>query len=280
MRVKYTCPRCTYETDRKSNMWNHLYARNKPCPTTKSSIVLTEQIKKHIMENRIYRQENTSETTTDPVTKLTLYFQSKNIKSVNVDKYLKEMFAKRSHRLATNKMIDFSMNFDDMMEIVDDVTTMCAEKICIVYDEQLHKLKFFTCGEWKSRLFDVGVKYLMRKIQEYYFDHYERYLLQKITDASSAFDKTVIAEHLEAYYGFIAGFDVPPLVAAKSDGQILFDSDRDSSYSIQDTWYPKYKKAKETTKKNVIVHDIIKRNIRNNVFELDKKLSECRENLI
>ena len=28
------------------------------------------------------------------------------------------------------------------------------------------------------------------------------------------------------------------------------------------------------------VKDVIKRNIRNNVFELDKKLSECRENLI
>lgn len=206
----------------------------------------------------------------DPVTKLTLYYQSKNIKQISIDTYLKEMFAKRSQRLATNKMIDFSLSLDDMMEIVDDVTTMCVEKICIVYDEQLHKLKFFTCGEWKSRLFDGGVKYLMRKIQEYFFDHYECYLLRKITNASSAFEKVVVSEHLEAYYGFIAGFELPPLVAAKSDDQILFDSDRDSSYNIQDTWYPKYKKAKETTKKNVTVHDIIKRNIRNNIMRREK----------
>jgi len=223
------------------------------------------------MENRIYRQENTSEIAMDPVSKLTLYYQSKNIKFISIDSYFKEMFAKRSHRLATNKMIDFSLSVDDMMEIVDDVTTMCVEKICIVYDEQLHKLKFFTQGEWKSRLFDGGVKYLMQKIQEYFFDHYERYLLRKIMNASSAFSKVVVSEHLEVYYEFIAGFDIPPLVAAKSDDQILLlDSDRDSSYSIQDTWYPKYKKAKETAKKNVMVHDIIKRNIRNNVIDLGK----------
>ena len=224
----------------------------------------------------------------DPVTKLTLYSQYKNIKPVNVEKYLKEVFAKRSQRLATNKMIDFSMTIDDMMEIVDIATTMCVEKICIVYDEQLHKLKFFTCGEWKSQLFDGGVKYLMRKIQEHFFDYYECYLLRKITNASSAFDKTVIAEHLEAYYKFIACFEIPPFIATNNDRQILFDSDRDSSsldaYSIQDTWYPRYKKAKTTmTKCNKItnaVKDVIKRNIRNNVIELDKKLSEYREKLI
>jgi hypothetical protein len=253
-------------------MYDHLFAKNKPCSATRSSIVLTEQIKKHIMENRIYRQEDTSEDM-DPVTKLTLYSQSKNIKLISIDTYLKEMFAKRSHKLATDKMIDFSMNFDDMMEIVDAVTTMCVEKICIVYDEQLNKLKFFTCGEWKSRLFDGGVKYLMRKIQEHYFDHYESYLLRKIANGSSPFDKVVVSEHLETYYKFIACFDVPPFVATTNDTQIL---------SIQDTWYPKYKQANTTmTECNKIlnaVKDVIKRNSRNNVIELGKAMR--REKLI
>jgi hypothetical protein len=255
-------------------MYDHLHARNKPCSATRSSIVLTEQIKKHILENRIYRQENTSENM-DPVTKLTLYSQSKNIKLISIDNYLKEIFAKRSHRLATDKMIDFSMNFDDMMEIVDAVTTMSVEKICIVYDEKLNKLKFFTCGEWKSRLFSGGVKYLMRKIQEHYFDYYESYLLRKIANDSSAFDKVVISEHLETYYKFIACFDIPPFVATTSDSQII---------SIQDTWYSKYKKSKTTmTECNKIINavkDVIKRNSRNNITELDKRLLECRENLI
>jgi hypothetical protein len=168
------------------------------------------------------------------------------------------------------------MSFDDMMEIVDAVTTMCVEKICIVYDEQLNKLKFFTCGEWKSRLFNGGVKHLMRKIQEHFFDYYESYLLRKIlNDSLSPFDKVVVSEHLETYYKFIACFDMPPFVATSNDSQIV---------SIQDTWYPKYKKAKAAmTECNKIIHavkDVIKRNSRNNFMEINKSLLECREKLI
>jgi hypothetical protein len=50
----YCCIRCGYETDRKSSMIDHLYKKKKMCPAVKNLIELTDAIKKHIIENRIY----------------------------------------------------------------------------------------------------------------------------------------------------------------------------------------------------------------------------------
>lgn len=50
----YTCPRCDYKTDRKSNMGTHLFGNQKTCPSVKNTIVLTNEIKDDIMNNRIH----------------------------------------------------------------------------------------------------------------------------------------------------------------------------------------------------------------------------------
>lgn len=51
----YRCIRCNYSTERKSNMYYHLYKIKKPCPATENIIHLTDEIKQHIMDNRIYK---------------------------------------------------------------------------------------------------------------------------------------------------------------------------------------------------------------------------------
>jgi hypothetical protein len=51
----YSCIRCNYSTERKSNMFYHLYKMKKPCPGTKNVIELTDEIKQHILDNRIYK---------------------------------------------------------------------------------------------------------------------------------------------------------------------------------------------------------------------------------
>jgi hypothetical protein len=50
----YECPRCGYTTVQKGHMRGHFYDTKKPCPTTKSSIELTDEIKKHIVDFRVY----------------------------------------------------------------------------------------------------------------------------------------------------------------------------------------------------------------------------------
>lgn len=51
-REDYCCIRCGYSTDRKSSMRKHLYDVKKECPATKNKLVLTDEIKKDIINNR------------------------------------------------------------------------------------------------------------------------------------------------------------------------------------------------------------------------------------
>lgn len=58
----YTCCRCGYTTKLKANMRKHLYRRHDNCPATKNNIILTEELKNHILENRVYKLPTKLET--------------------------------------------------------------------------------------------------------------------------------------------------------------------------------------------------------------------------
>ena len=57
--INYGCPRCGYETEHKTNIVNHLYKKKKACPQIKNEIELTDEIKEHILNNRIYKIDKT-----------------------------------------------------------------------------------------------------------------------------------------------------------------------------------------------------------------------------
>ena len=54
MKEKYTCHRCCYETSRKSNMRVHLFINKTKCHGVKQDIELTDDIKKYILDNKVY----------------------------------------------------------------------------------------------------------------------------------------------------------------------------------------------------------------------------------
>lgn len=47
-------PRCGYESDRKSNMRKHLFVKKNECHGVKQDIELTDDIKKYILDNKVY----------------------------------------------------------------------------------------------------------------------------------------------------------------------------------------------------------------------------------
>ena len=306
----YQCPRCGYQTCQKGHMRSHLYNTKKPCPSSKNDIELTDEIKNYILDNRVYNMTKTEITPTtvhntinnfhvinalisnmDPLEKLTKYIDYKNLEITDIDDHLEETFVLKSKRLEGNKLKHFSLSIPDMLEVVDGVTSMCqVENFNIIYDEKLNKLKLFSCGNWKSHLIDSGIKELIEKIQACYLNYYECYLIRKIT-SGTPHEKKQAEEHLEQYYKFIACFDITPYATDKTNNQILYNADDDKyhikvdpsnfdEYSLQDFWMSKYKKIKDTitmqehNKVTRNVKDIIKRNSRNNVVELNKKMME------
>ena len=307
---EYQCPRCGYHSNQKGHMRSHLYMKKVMCPGTKSSINLSDEIKKHILENRVYNSAsipdgNTTINTTihnyhvmnalisgmDPLEKLTRYIDYKNVQITDIEDHLEETFLLKSKRLDQNKLKHFSMSIPDMLEVVDSVTSMCqVDNFNIIYDEKLNKLKLFSCGNWKSQLIESGIKELIEKIQSCYLDSYECYLIRKAI-SSTPLEKKQAEEHLEQYYKFIGCFGITPYVTDKNNNQIMYNIDDEiyhtpvissdlNEYSLQDMWYAKYKKIKDsinTQEHNKVtksVKDIIKRNSRNNIIDLNKRMME------
>lgn len=52
---KYQCIRCGYTTVQKNSMKDHMYNRKTLCATTLNDIELTDEIKKHIVDFRVYQ---------------------------------------------------------------------------------------------------------------------------------------------------------------------------------------------------------------------------------
>lgn len=178
-----------------------------------------------------------------------------------------------------------------MLEVIDSVTSMCqVENFNIILDEKLNKLKLFSCGTWKTQLIDSGIKELIEKVQSCYLDAYECYLIRKVIghNGESLFEQQHAREHLEQYYRFIGSFEIVPYVIDKTDNQILFnidderyhEKDEGKDHILQEKWYSKYKTIKvampQHDKNKIIksVKDIIKRNSRSNVVELNKLMME------
>ena len=53
--VEYECPRCGYDTSDKTKMHLHLYKRKLVCCSLVSDIILSDDIKMYILNNRIYK---------------------------------------------------------------------------------------------------------------------------------------------------------------------------------------------------------------------------------
>jgi hypothetical protein len=281
-------------------MERHLYNLKKTCPGQRNTLELTDEIKQHILDNRVYiipnpsAPDNSSKlinttinnynlmqnfmTNINPIDILTKFNNYKNIDLVDIDDSLEDAYCAQSNKLNKNKCKNFSMTMDDFFEVVDKITRIeDTEVLNIIYEEDLNKLNMFSCGEWKGFLLASGTKHLIEKIQAYFLNAYEIYLLRKI-HGDSVYDKQKNTEHLMQYYRFLCCFDITPFVMDSSDADILGDSN--TGYDLQERYYSKYKSLKDDIKlseSNRIkkqVYDIIKRNSRKNIVELNKRVME------
>lgn len=74
----YTCPRCGYDTNRKSSMHTHLFKVIKPCPTTADDIELTNDVKEYIIMNRKYRPPKVTKQTKKHLKTIQQYHEENN----------------------------------------------------------------------------------------------------------------------------------------------------------------------------------------------------------
>lgn len=303
--IQYQCPRCNYQTLKKTNMRKHLYNLKKPCSTTHKDIDLYDEQKERILRDRIlktnepcvshivinnYQQINNLIHKMDPIEKISRYNQYKALELIDFEDKIEEQYCLEVKRLDTGKAKQYRMNKNSFLSVIDTITTIHdIDKFNIIYDEVPNKIKVFSCGEWRSSLLDAGIQDMVSKIESCYLDFYECYLIRKYYDPGfSPHQKVHIKELIEDYYKFISCFDIVPYVQHKNNNEILYRSEdprhhhtlHDDLYTIEEQWYPLYKRIKAALMMSEVKHvkkevsDIVKKNTKVNILELNKKMMD------
>ena len=280
-KIPYECPCCGYSTPRKGNMRTHLYMSKVPCPQTKNILTLTDEIKEHILQNRIYIIQKTTEKVQDPqktinqtinnyncmqnfianmdvLEKLTKYTEHNKIEIVDFEDKIGETYMLTSKKLDEDKFkYGYQLKTENFMEIVDNISSTLDNKIeyfNIVYDGKINKLKLYERGTWKHFLIEQGVKQILNITKDYFLDSYECFLMRKIKKHQiSVFDVQKSKELLIEYYKFIACFEIDPFCKDHYDSEILGHDDSEGkqdsgleteyTYTYNEEFYPYYIKA-------------------------------------
>lgn len=322
-KTPYECIRCGYNTHDKRLMRKHLYERKKPCPGEKNIITLTDDIKNCILDNKRYiitqdpeKNEHqyhiptptniVNNTTTinnyqqitdfisnmDNVDKITKLSEYKNIDLIDFDERVEKKYHKFTERLESDKIDDFKLSFDNIMEIIDNVTSTSngGEDLNFLYEQYSNKLKIFNDGEWSSTIFEIGVKEIIDIIKTYYLDYYECYLCRQIhNDDINMLMKTKKKEYLTEYYKLLVCFDLQPYIKGKTNNKIMYPSNHPSYYQstdsvsdfeIEESIMEIYRNIKENIKHMEVnklkrdINNLIKRNSKSNIIELNRRVME------
>lgn len=296
---EYTCPRCGYKTYYKSHIRDHFFEKKKPCATSSQMIELTEDIKNHVLSFRVYHVPKQSVTThqqtinnynimqnvlsrMDVVDKINKYIQYKNIDMIDFEDKIEDKYSIPALKLDNHKYNNFSLEKDDFLNIVDTLTTIVDVNDCnVVYHDLLKKIFVREDGRWVDMLLDRGEDYIINKIQVSYLDSYEAYLIRRMfNNNEQCFLRQQAKEHILNYYKFISCFNCEPYVKNKSDQTLLNNDDHNETYDIEEELQRMYNSIQkqirlfESNKIRRDVVNIIKRNTKKSIVELNRKMME------
>lgn len=277
--VPYTCPRCGYECKQKIDMRRHLYHKKKICPAIVHVIELTDTIKEHILENRIYKIEKPTQvinnfnticnfvTSLDPLNKLHRYHEACKVKPLTIEQKVLKRYNRKNKNL-DNLHGDIQVEQEDIIEALQVVNMSEASNFsdyCIVHDGKYNKLSIFDGLSWYSTTFNIGILAIWNKLKELHFDKYEWYLVQKIESSAIKEDKKAKCRELLRYYYFVlACFDSIPYM--ESTLNQVSDDSKEKYLKIfkdvcEETTLQKIKQFKTEVKDQIKLHG--QHNIRN-----------------
>jgi hypothetical protein len=303
--IPYTCIRCGFITDRKSTMNNHLFKKKKPCPGSVNEIILTDEIKTKILENRVYhipKEISEKKTIVNNITynntmnnfvknmntidKLDKYMEYKNTEITSLEDNVQNHFYRRITNLKTDAFkFGYDMGNNRLFDIFEEITKIRnLQDMNIIYDDKLKELSLFKSGSWETMLIERGIKEILEILKEYFLDHYELFLFRRIyMIEKSEREKQRYKVHLKDYYKFIGTFDLRPIIEEKNDNEILGREQKEEEikiFRLEEKWVKIYNDLIDNMKRyeiNKIKKDIdiiVKNNSNKNLNELNKEIIE------
>ena len=94
----------------------------------------------------------------------------------------------------------------------------------IEFDKKMAHLKIYRWRQWNHNLLESGIIQLLKLIQSYYLNSYEKYLIRNIHKDGSQLPYLVLKRHLDEYYHFLALCELQPFITMS---EIYDTSDRD-----------------------------------------------------
>lgn len=300
-RPNYTCPRCGLETSRRPDIKKHFNIK-KPCPGCVSTIILTDEVKQSVLENRIYRVDkqqiqqptqkqvinniinnyntfNSIIMKMDPIEKVTNLMRHKNIPFLDFEQSVETSLEDKVSEFHQDSFPRITLDQKAILDIIDKITSFSnVDHMNIVYDEVPDKIKIFQQGEWKPYIFEAGTDMIISTVKSFYLDYYEIYLIRKYQATCNLFEKQCIKEQIEEYYKFIASFDMEPFVKGCRDGILLENAS--TAYSLEEKFHPMYAKIKDEIRHTYVtsikrrVLQLIRKNNKANVLELNRQLMD------
>jgi hypothetical protein len=130
-------------------------------------------------------------------------------------------------------------------------------------------IAFYAKAPNKLMLFDNGVCELLSEAQESYFDHYEEYLIEKLTDSDNSCVQQEMKEHLQHYYEFIYALG---LQSKLDHHNVINESEPSNIYQrVKAECDSKSSKPKDI---RCEVQNVVKANCVTYMLELNKKMME------
>lgn len=291
----YTCPRCNHQTPLRKDMKRHLYNLKKICPGFQNNIVLTEEIKSSILENRVCDTHflnvkatpslnlNSLVLDMDTCDKLKNILEWKNESPINYGDLVESTNLEKIQNLENRGYrFGFQLDYNNIYEIVDQsIQIKNKEEICkmnLHYIPELGKIAIYHDDEWTNYLYDIGLNKVINIIRNYYLESYEKYMLYKIfvDKNASAFECNEYKNRLNQYFRFLVVFDLYPSSKDLVNEDCLVGFSHEKSFFISDHCMDRYNEQKENLKKSEIasirkqIGDIIKTNSIANVKMLNK----------
>lgn len=261
----FECPRCDYKTNIKQNMKIHLNRKN-ICPSLKSDLDLTDEVKEHILKKRVYLSKPDSKespqvtnynsicymmnTHFTPIELIKRYTEYKNINLIELDEYLDNKFSDKQNELDEGtKKIELSEN--DFYVVFDDISSVKdsrLEDMNLFYDSKEDKINYFNEDDWETVIASKGIKDIIEKLQEYYFDYYECNIINRIVQLSDSQEKQHLLERIDEYYKFVGAFDIKPYCYNKRDYEFVKGVGDENTTETSERFYDRYVRIKNRTK--------------------------------
>lgn len=279
----YKCARCSYETNKKSNINNH-FNRKRVCANV-NNIELTDEIKQTILDNRIYHppapvQAPTTINNTinnvniyntvskmDPEYKIEKLMEHLNREVINLDDYhhfnrMRKSLLHHKDREEEKYTITCRHIEDLFKEVIDFLQSFFNEDNpdrnvynCFIKSNMFH---IYDNDCWEQNTVPGGLKLFIKTLKSMVFDAYEVCLIrqlmiwQKRPQARTA---------LKEYYAFILSFDNQPTFreGRNSDNKLLYNKnepeyDQEPTYDLveelADIWNSVVNDMKEYKKIN------------------------------